>query len=395
VACAAPTPTPRPAPTISAPTETRAPLPTATSTLTPRATITNAPSATATRTLTLPTATIAFPSIGALPNGARVERVTNADFATTLAFARDGRVFYTEKNSGNLRVIENGRLVTEPVAHIDSDPTGERGLLSVALDPNFATNNQLWIYHTLPGNPTQDEIVRLTLVGNRAVKTESVFRSPNPGNASNHNGGVIAFGPDGMLYVVIGEHAQVALAQDLSKIPGKLHRFAPGAPLTPAPGNPFANSGVFAYGIRNSFGFDFDPLSGKIFMTINGPNCDDLVVLVLAGSNHGWRPGIPCGDANPNFFKPLLPLWRVTPPIAPAQLTFYRGDMFPEWKHDLFFCAANDQTMRHVKLNAARDQFALLETLPRNRVSCMLDVKTGTDGALWFTDDRAIYRIVR
>ncbi|MBI3742175.1 MAG: PQQ-dependent sugar dehydrogenase [Chloroflexi bacterium] len=384
-ACAAPTPIPTLAPVEPTAIPTRAP--TGTVAITP--------------TQIAPTLAPTFNSpivgtlLGNLANGARVERIANTDFATTLAFTQDGRIFYTEKNTGNLRVIENGRIVNEVVVHLDTEPTGERGFLSVALDPNFATNNALWIYHTLPGTPTEDEVVRVTLAGNRATKTESVFRSPNPGVAANHNGGILQFGPDGMLYLVIGEHAQVALAQDLSKIPGKLHRFAPTIPLTPAPGNPFANSSVYAYGIRNSFGYDFDPVSGKIFMTINGPECDDLVVLVLPGSDHGWRPNIRCGDANPNYFKPLLPLLRIEKPIAPTQLTFYRGALFAEWKNDLFFCAANDQTMRHVKLNAARDQFASLETLPRNPVPCMLDVKTGLDGALWFTDNRAIYRIGR
>ncbi len=395
VACAVPTPPAAPTPSVPIEILTSAATPTiARATLASSPTRAVAPSAAATRGITQSLATAAS-SIAGLPNGARVERVTSADFAVTLAFAPDGRVFFAEKNSGNLRVIENGRLVSEPVVHLDSEPTGERGLLGIALDPNFAANNVVWLFHTLRANPTDDEIVRVTLSGNRAVKTESVYRLPNPGAAVNHNGGVIAFGPDGMLYVVIGEHSIIALAQDLSKAPGKLHRFAPGAPLAPAPGNPFGNSSVYAYGIRNSFGFDFDPLGGKIFMTINGPACDDFVVLVLPGSNHGWRPATPCGDENRQYWKPLLPLLRFSKPIAPTQLTFYRGRMFPEWQNDLFFCAANDQTMRHVKLNAARDNFESVETFPRASVPCMLDVKTGTDGALWFTDNRAIYRIVR
>ena len=333
---------------------------------------------------------------GGLPAGARIEKVVDANFPTSLAFASDGRVFYTEKNTGNLRVISaSGQLLSEPVVHLDTDGTNERGLLGIALDPNFSSNHALWLYHTLPGNPTVDEIVRVTLEGNRATQVESALRSPNPGRASNHNGGVIHFGPDGMLYGVIGEHAMPALAQDTSKIPGKVHRFAPSVPLTSAPGNPFPNSSIFAYGLRNSFGFDFDPLTGKLFVTINGPNCDDYVIIAQPGSNLGWRPNYPCGDANPEFFKPLLPLIRYQKPPALTQLTFYRGNLFPEWKNDIFFCAFNDSTMRHVKLNAARDAFASVETFPMDSVSCLVDVETGIDGALWFTSGRAIYRMMK
>ncbi len=341
------------------------------------------------------TATPAPLARAGLPAGARVEKAVNANFPTSLAFAPDGRVFYTEKNTGNLRVISSGQLLSEPVVHLDTDGTNERGLLGIALDPNFSSNHALWLYHTLPGNPTIDEIVRVTLEGNRAVQVESAFRSPNPGRASNHNGGVIHFGPDGMLYVVIGEHAMPALAQDTSKVPGKIHRFAPGVPLTPAPGNPFPNSSIFAYGLRNSFGFDFDPLTGKLFVTINGPNCDDYVIIAQPGSNLGWRQNYPCGDASPEYFKPLLPLIRYQNPPALTQLTFYRGNLFPEWKNDIFFCAFNDSAMRHVKLNASRDAFAAVETFPTDRVSCLVDVETASDGALWFTHAQAIYRILK
>lgn len=336
----------------------------------------------------------------ALPPGAHVVPVVaGADFPVALAFAPDGRLFYTEKNTGNVRVIVDGRLQDRPVITLPTDDFFERGMLGIALDPDFAHNHFIWIYHTLR-RPLLNRVVRFVERDGIGINATGVFTSPIDG-PGNHNGGNVHFGPDGMFYVTVGENASPRYSQNLGDVRGKIHRFQPTAPLTAPPDNPFspdpavAIKSIYAYGLRNSFDFDFDPLSGRMFATENGPDCDDELNLILPGGDYGWRPGVPCGDMDPRFNHPVLPLVRYTPTIAPTGITFYRGSLIPEWRNDLFFCAYNNGVMYHVKLMPNRQAIASISTVNLGGVACSLDIETGPDGGLYFTNTQGIYRITR
>src|SRR5215475_6000419 len=138
--------------------------------------------------------------------------------ATAMAFAPDGRLFVCLQ-SGQVRVIDkNGVLLGNPFVTLSVDSNGERGLLGVAFDPNFASNHYLYLYYTVPASPAHNRISRFTANGNVAtVNSEFVLVDlDNLSNATNHNGGAIHFGPDGKLYVGVGENANGANAQSLS-----------------------------------------------------------------------------------------------------------------------------------------------------------------------------------
>ncbi len=113
--------------------------------------------------------------------------------------------------------------------------------------------------------------------------------------ATVHNGGRIKFGPDGALYAVVGEHANAVNAQTVNRntnLGGKVLRMTPDGGV-PA-GNPFPGSFVWAYGIRNSFGFTFDPTQGSFWLTDNGPSCNDEVNRIVKAGNYGWGPQATC-----------------------------------------------------------------------------------------------------
>ena len=212
-----------------------------------------------------------------------------------------------------------------------------------------------------------------------------------------HNGGNLHFGPDGKLYISVGnsddKNDAVDPAQDLGSPLGKLHRFNAAAPLSTPGDNPFSGSSIYAYGLRNSFDFDFDPISGQIFATENGDACDDEINRLLPRGNYGWRPDYPCDDATgPNLaYNTIPPLIYWTSSIAPTGLAFYRGDLIPEWKNDLFMCAFKDSStaLHHFKLNAART--AIISHTIIAGTQCRTDVLTGPDGALYYSEGGGYY----
>jgi glucose/arabinose dehydrogenase len=290
-------------------------------------------------------------------------------------------------------------------------------LLGIALDPNFASNGYLYVYYTSAEDfavtQTYDNrVVRFTLDHGPDVSPTLMLKVPLQGNAI-HNGGNLRFGPDGKLYASIGDYASASNGQNLNTLPAKIHRFNPTAPLSAPPDNPFFTNpsvlakSIYAYGFRNPFDFDFDPVSGALFAGENGVACDDEVNRVLPGYNYGWRVNYPTcddfssGGPDPAYNTiPPLAAWPYS--VAPTGVTFYRGDFIPEWKNDLFVCHWKTGELHHFKLNAARDAI-VSDTIVAGAV-CNLDIETGTDGALYFLRNdesepakeyRDIYRITR
>src|SRR5687767_7290253 len=161
-----------------------------------------------------------------LPSGFSETRVaTGLASPTAMAFAPDGRLFVAQQ-SGALRVIRNGSLLPTPFVTVTVDSLGERGLLGIAFDPNFATNRYVYVYYTARTPTIHNRVSRFTANGDVAVSgSEQVILDIDPlSNASNHNGGAIHFGRDGKLYVGVGENANAPNAQSLNNLLGKLLR---------------------------------------------------------------------------------------------------------------------------------------------------------------------------
>src|SRR5438094_6810797 len=178
---------------------------------------------------------------------------------TAMSFAPDGRLFVCQQ-TGQLRVIKNDTLLAAPFLTVTTDSTGERGLLGVAFDPDFANNQRVYIYYTVPGSTPHNRVSRFTANGDVAVPGSETFILDlnDLSTASNHNGGAIHFGLDGKLYVAAGENANSANSQTLANLLGKMLRINSDGSIPSD--NPFVNvSGargeIWAYGLRNPFTF--------------------------------------------------------------------------------------------------------------------------------------------
>lgn len=233
---------------------------------------------------------------------------------TAMAFAPDdNRIFVTEQG-GTLRVIKNGVLFTTPFVSLTVDSSGERGLLGVAFDPAFASNKFVYVYHTVPGSPAHNRVTRFTAYGSRAVAGSGrVILDLNPLGGVYHNGGAIHFGPDGKLYVFVGENARGANAQSLTTRLGKVLRINKDGTIptdnpTSFPGISGTTSGVnraiWAVGLRNPFTAAFQRTTGKLFINDVGENTWEEINLGRRGANYGW-PTAEGSSSNPNFTDPV------------------------------------------------------------------------------------------
>jgi glucose/arabinose dehydrogenase len=213
-----------------------------------------------------------------------------------VALAPDGRLFVTER-PGRVRIVlfgTRGGLQPEPWARVPAraNPDAERGLLGIALDPDFTRNGFVYLYYSYagPGGVTLNRLVRLR-DANGTGTDETILVDNIPGSA-NHDGGRIAFGPDGKLYVATGDGEQEARAQDRSSLGGKILRLEKDGSV-PAD-NPFPGSPVYSLGHRNVQGLAYHPDTGVLYATEHGPSgffpacCQDEVNRIEAGANYGW-----------------------------------------------------------------------------------------------------------
>jgi len=213
---------------------------------------------------------------------------------TAMAFAPDGRLFVCLQ-TGQIRVIKNGTLLPDEFMSITVDPSGERGLLGIAFDPNFSViRPYVYIYYTVPGSPAHNRVSRLSANGD-LVQPNSELQLLNLENlsltATNHNGGALNFGPDGKLYVAVGDNADGTNSQTLANRLGKILRINDNGTIPSD--NPFvgvvgANPAIWALGLRNPYSFAFQPGTGRMFINDVGQSTFEEINLGVAGSNYRW-----------------------------------------------------------------------------------------------------------
>jgi glucose/arabinose dehydrogenase len=313
---------------------------------------------------------------------------------TAMDFAPDGRLFICLQ-TGQLRVIKDGVLLGTPFVALTVDSFDERGLLGVTFDPSFASNQFVYVYYTVPGTPAHNRVSRFTADGDvAATGSETVILElDNLTEARNHNGGGIHFGPDGKLYVAVGENANAANAQSLDNRLGKILRInADGSlpsdnPMT-FPGiagsTSGANRAIWAVGLRNPFTFGFQPGTGRMFINDVGAGAWEEINDGIAGSNYGWSicEGF-CSPANPTYRDPLFEYARDQPGDCAAIVggAFYNPAtiQFPAAYAGKYFfgdlCAGWIRVFDPPN-NTASD-FA-------TGISTLVDLKVGPDGSLYY-----------
>ena len=228
---------------------------------------------------------------------------------TAMALAPDGRVFVCEQ-SGRLRVISGGSLLPTPFVTLTVSAAGERGLLGVAFDPDFDANQFVYVYYTATSPTIHNRVSRFTASGNVAVAGSEVviLELETLSSATNHNGGAIHFGPDGTLFVAVGENANRNNAQTLGNRLGKILRI--NADGTIPSDNPFyttavgVNRSIWALGLRNPFTFAFQPASGTMFVNDVGEFTWEEINLGVPGANYGW-PDEEGPSDDPRYNAPL------------------------------------------------------------------------------------------
>jgi len=253
-----------------------------------------------------------------------------ASNCTAMEFAPDGRLFVCTQN-GHLRVIKNGVLQPTDFVTLTVDSRTERGLLGIAFDPGFATNRFIYLYYTVPTGSIHNRVSRFTAsTGNPDVSDGTevpIIDLDNLSTAQNHNGGAIHFGPDGKLYVAVGDNASGtnpanSNSQKVTNRLGKILRIN-ADPVNPTPtDNPAtfkiydgstvtpagANRQIWTIGLRNPFTFAFQPGTGRLFLDDVGENTTEEINDGIAGSNYGWpsTEGSFNQSTFPQFSEPLL-----------------------------------------------------------------------------------------
>jgi glucose/arabinose dehydrogenase len=218
---------------------------------------------------------------------------------TAMAFAPDGRLFVAQQN-GQLRVLSNANppvLLSTPFLTVPVSSSGERGLLGIAFDPNFATNRFVYVYYTATTPAIHNRVSRFAASATNPNVAQSgsetiLLELNNLSSATNHNGGAMHFGPDGRLFIAVGENANRNNAQTLNNLLGKMLRINADGSIpsdnpffTQATGN---NRAIWALGLRNPFTFAFQPGSGRMFINDVGEVTWEEINDGIRGSNYGW-----------------------------------------------------------------------------------------------------------
>ncbi|MEA2205794.1 MAG: hypothetical protein QOE77_2570 [Blastocatellia bacterium] len=258
---------------------------------------------------------------------------------TAMALAPDGRIFVCQQG-GQLRVIENGALLAAPFLTLTVDANGERGLLGVAFDPNFAANQFVYVYYTATTPQIHNRVSRFTANGNTALAGSEVaiLDLNNLSGATNHNGGAIHFGPDGKLYVAVGENANPANSQSLSNLLGKLLRInsdgtIPADNPSTFPGIAGSTSGInraiWSVGFRNPYTFKFQSGTGRLFINDVGQNTWEEINDGFSGLNYGWAncEGI-CTPTNANFRDPSFQYAHTGGTVGTTGCAITGGDFY-------------------------------------------------------------------
>lgn len=359
-----------------------------------------------------------FPTVGkepqkvldvSLPEGGGVKVqpwAENLEIPWALIFLPDGRALVSER-PGRVRLIKNGGLLRSPYVTIDVHHEGEGGLMGLAKHPEFPTKPFVYAMHTYrKGDDVYSRVIRLEDQGDKGVFDKVIIDKIPAGRF--HNGGRIAFGPDGMLYITAGETFRAALAQDLNSLAGKILRITPEGEIPKD--NPFKDSPIYSYGHRNPQGLAWNPATGDLFESEHGPSgeyllsANDEINIIRKGENYGWPEAVGAPGKKP-YIDPVIAWKRTTPPSG---ITFYKGGKLSDIKGDLFISSLRSECLIRVRLKRDGAEYTVvtIERWFEGKYGRIRDVVEGPDGLLYFLtnnrdgrgrhkegDDR-IYRIL-
>ena len=357
---------------------------------------------------------------------------SNLTLATTMDYTPDGRIFIAEK-SGTVRVVKNGVLLPDPLITLtDINTFGDRGLLGIAVDPQFETNGYVYLsytYENTPGlniaGPKTGRIVRITVIGDTALESSKVVLVGTVGgdatntsctnflvtadciasDSNSHSVGGLRFGPDGKLYATIGDGAdftdvdpRALRAQNIDSLNGKMLRINKDG--TAPTDNPFYNgsstanrSKVYALGFRNAFRFNFNPTTGQLYAGDVGWSSWEEVNRVVSGANYGW----PCREGNVATTYGCTPSSTATNPLytyahnasGAGSITggaFASFNAYPDAYDTSFFIGDYAQMwMKRLVLNASGTAVVSVQDFIPDSV-WPVEITAGPDGNVYYLD---------
>jgi glucose/arabinose dehydrogenase len=322
-----------------------------------------------------------------------------------MAFLPDGRLLVTERNTGRLHILSTGNTLSRPVEGVPNVwAHGQGGLMDVALHPEYAENNYVYLSYAKPGKDgmAATALGRGKLLEDRIEEFHDIFVQEPFINGPNHFGNRITFSPDGQyLFLALGERFQFDPAQDLSNHLGTLIRIYPDGSVPED--NPFvarenAQDEIWSYGHRNIEAMAFQPGTGELWIGEMGPRGGDELNKIKKGANYGWPVvswgehydgrDIPDPPTHPQFADAVR---HWTPVISPSGMVFYQGGMFPEWKNNALIGG-----LTHHEL--VRLVFDGTEIMDEDRLSLparIRDVETAPDGSLYLLTDQDNGKVLR
>lgn len=325
--------------------------------------------------------------------------VQGLDHPWGLAFLPDGRLLVTER-SGQLRLIENGRLHPDPIKGLPAVSSyGQGGLLDVALHPDFERNRLVYLSYAAAGSGGfGTEVARGRLTGHRLENVEVIFRALPKSGGGRHFGSRLVFADDGLLYISLGDRGDRPNGQDLSTHAGSIIRVHDDGRVpndNPFVGKSGARPEIYTYGNRNVQGMTLQPGTGRLWAHEHGPQGGDEVNVITAGTNYGWPTitygrnygigtSIGEGTHKEGLAQPVL---QWTPSIAPSGMAFYDGDRFPNWKGNLFVGSLKFEYLARLELDG--DRIVHQEQLIKGAIGRIRDVRQGPDGFLYLLSDES------
>lgn len=318
-----------------------------------------------------------------------------------VAFTPNGRMLVTER-AGTLKIFANGNpgaalLAAIPIASVRAE--GEAGLMGIAVDAKFRVNRQIYLCASRTDPATgqwlnQVLTYRLT-VNNRLFFLNSVIGSGMQANTI-HNGCAVEFGPDGKLWVSMGDAANQSLAQDATSLNGKILRVNPDGsvprdnPVLPGSSGP---SFVYSMGHRNPQGIAFQPGTNRVYAIEHGPSRDDEINWIRPGQNYGW----PCYTGAGNPYRPnhdfcqsasayQNPVWASgTPTLATSNGAFPSGADWGDWQGHFFVATLKEQDLRRLVPNSDGTIFSPTEPLFNGIWGRLRAVVRGPGNSLYLT----------
>ena len=297
---------------------------------------------------------------------------TDLEVPWGIAFLPDGDALFTERDSGILlRMEASGQM--EEVQTLPTRGFGEGGSLGLAVSPDYEDDRYVYAYYT---TDRDNRVVRFRL----GEEPEPILTGI-PFN-TYHDGGRIAFGPDGMLYIATGDAGDPSNAQDRNSLGGKILRLEPDGSIPQD--NPFPNSPVYSYGHRNVEGLAWDR-EGRLYASEFGSSLYDEVNLIRPGENYGWPEfeGDGGEEATAAGYVNPITTWS-TDEASPSGAEILENGAIPQWEGDLFVAALRGERLWRLELGpdgnvVARDQ------LLRDEIGRIRNVVQAPDGSLWVT----------